>query len=67
MATETAGPRKCLGVDCGKDATALQCPKCQKLGKESYFCSQDCFKKSWVHTEKPHATPNSPADRQTTE
>ena len=40
--------RKCEGVDCGNDASTLQCPKCQKLGQESYFCSQDCFKKNWV-------------------
>jgi methionyl aminopeptidase len=27
----------------------LQCPKCLSLGiKDSYFCSQDCFKKNWV-------------------
>ncbi|KAF9629785.1 putative methionine aminopeptidase 1 protein [Lasiodiplodia theobromae] len=54
MATETAGPRKCLGADCGKDATALQCPTCQKLGKESYFCSQDCFKKNWSEHKALH-------------
>ena len=40
--------RKCIGVDCEKDAGALQCPTCLKLGKESFFCGQDCFKRSWV-------------------
>lgn len=48
MASDDAQPRKCLGKDCPNDATTLQCPTCQKLGKESYFCSQDCFKKNWV-------------------
>jgi methionyl aminopeptidase len=43
-----AAKRRCLGIDCGNDAGALQCPTCQKMGKESFFCSQDCFKKSWV-------------------
>ena len=41
-------PRKCSGADCEKDAGSLQCPNCQKLGNESYFCSQDCFKRNWV-------------------
>lgn len=41
-------PRKCSGGDCENDAGSLQCPNCQKLGKESYFCSQDCFKRNWV-------------------
>jgi hypothetical protein len=40
--------RKCAGADCDKDADTLQCPSCQKMGKESYFCSQDCFKRNWV-------------------
>ena len=40
--------RKCEGADCDEDAGSLQCPTCQKLGKESFFCSQDCFKRNWV-------------------
>ena len=40
--------RKCEGADCDKDAGSLQCPTCQKLGKEAYFCGQDCFKRNWV-------------------
>lgn len=40
--------RKCQGEGCSHDAGALQCPTCQKLGRESYFCSQDCFKRNWV-------------------
>ena len=46
-ATDTT-PKKCIGVDCPNDASSLQCPTCLKLGKESSFCSQDCFKRSWV-------------------
>lgn len=39
----------CAAVDCKNDAH-LQCPTCIKLEKNegSFFCSQDCFKKSWV-------------------
>ncbi|KAF1834178.1 methionine aminopeptidase [Decorospora gaudefroyi] len=52
MATDA--PRKCSGKDCEKDASALQCPNCQKLGKERYFCSQDCFKRNWGEHKKEH-------------
>ncbi|RUS21642.1 methionine aminopeptidase 1 [Endogone sp. FLAS-F59071] len=40
----------CGAVDCENPAK-LQCPTCIKLHIEgSFFCSQDCFKKSWgVH------------------
>lgn len=39
----------CAAVDC-KNEAHLQCPTCIKLNKTegSFFCSQDCFKKSWV-------------------
>lgn len=47
-------PRKCSGKDCENDAGQLQCPNCQKLGKESYFCSQDCFKRNWPEHKKSH-------------
>ncbi|KAI1329787.1 peptidase M24, structural domain-containing protein [Xylariaceae sp. FL0255] len=48
MATETATKAKCLGADCENDAGTLQCPTCLKYGvKDSFFCSQDCFKKNW--------------------
>ena len=48
MASEST-KRKCLGADCENDASSLQCPSCLKLGvKDSFFCSQDCFKKNWV-------------------
>lgn len=48
--------RKCEGADCDKDAGALQCPTCQKAGKESYFCSQDCFKRNWVGQSQQDGT-----------
>ncbi|KAG9241232.1 peptidase M24, structural domain-containing protein [Calycina marina] len=49
MAPETPAIRKCMGSDCVQDAGALQCPTCLKLGiKDSYFCSQDCFRKNWA-------------------
>jgi methionyl aminopeptidase len=50
MAEAAAAARKCAGQDCPNEASSLQCPNCQKMGKESYFCSQDCFKRNWVHT-----------------
>lgn len=49
MTDEPPTKRKCLSVDCDNDAGSLQCPTCLKLGiKDSFFCSQDCFKKNWV-------------------
>lgn len=51
MTSEPPAKKKCLGVDCDNDAGSLQCPTCLKLGiKDSYFCSQDCFKKNWVRS-----------------
>ncbi|KAK9780716.1 putative Methionine aminopeptidase [Seiridium cardinale] len=48
---------KCLGVDCGENAGHLQCPTCLKLGiKDSYFCSQDCFKRNWSTHKTLHQT-----------
>lgn len=49
MTDEPPSKRKCLSADCENDAGSLQCPTCLKLGiKDSFFCSQDCFKKNWV-------------------
>lgn len=51
MADNSEPPSKaiCAGAGCQNGAGALQCPTCQKLGlKNSYFCSQDCFKRNWV-------------------
>ncbi|KAF2666932.1 methionine aminopeptidase 1 [Microthyrium microscopicum] len=46
--------RKCAGSDCDQDAQSLQCPTCQKLGKSSFFCGQDCFKRNWGEHKKEH-------------
>ncbi|KAI9656272.1 MAG: Methionine aminopeptidase 1 [Bathelium mastoideum] len=54
MATDTGKKRKCTGQDCENEAGALQCPTCQKLGKDSYFCSQDCFKRNWSNHKALH-------------
>ncbi|RAL60034.1 hypothetical protein DID88_000660 [Monilinia fructigena] len=56
MVTEdSTSTRKCIGVDCENEAGSLQCPTCLKLGtKDSFFCSQDCFKKSWSEHKKVH-------------
>ncbi|KAI9490854.1 peptidase M24, structural domain-containing protein [Zychaea mexicana] len=39
----------CSSLGC-KEAANLQCPTClkQNVVEGSFFCSQDCFKKSWV-------------------
>ncbi|KAJ4286446.1 Methionine aminopeptidase 1 [Kalmusia sp. IMI 367209] len=54
MAGDAPTARKCSGKDCENDAGQLQCPNCQKMGKESYFCSQDCFKRNWAEHKKSH-------------
>lgn len=46
----SAAKRMCIGVSCINPSGTLQCPTCLKLGKESFFCSQDCFKNSWVRS-----------------
>lgn len=49
MEKEPPTKRQCLGADCDKDASDLQCPTCMKLDiKDSYFCSQQCFQRNWV-------------------
>ncbi|KZF24928.1 putative methionine aminopeptidase, type I [Xylona heveae TC161] len=59
MATEQPAKRRCLGTECPNDAGSLQCPTCLKVGKESFFCSQDCFKKSWGDHKAVHKTANT--------
>ncbi|KAL9128010.1 MAG: hypothetical protein Q9175_007620 [Cornicularia normoerica] len=54
MATVTTRAKRCIGMDCPNDAGTLQCPTCLKLGKESSFCSQDCFKRSWLEHKSVH-------------
>ncbi|KAL1966380.1 hypothetical protein VTN77DRAFT_4522 [Rasamsonia byssochlamydoides] len=51
-----AATRKCLGVDCQNDAGNLQCPTCLKMGTDSFFCSQECFKRSWSTHKAVHKT-----------
>ncbi|KAI0505178.1 methionine aminopeptidase 1 [Xylaria bambusicola] len=46
---------KCQGVDCEEDAGTLQCPTCLKLGKDGFFCSQDCFKRNWTQHKAAHS------------
>lgn len=59
MADEPPTKRKCLSADCENDAGSLQCPTCLKLGiKDSYFCSQDCFKKNWGTHKSMHKQEN---------
>ncbi|PKS06069.1 hypothetical protein jhhlp_007903 [Lomentospora prolificans] len=46
---------KCLGADCENDAGSLQCPTCLKIGiKDSFFCSQECFKRNWNEHKALH-------------
>lgn len=44
-------------MSCENQAGTLQCPNCLKRGKESYFCSQDCFKRSWPEHKAVHRGP----------
>lgn len=47
---------KCTGNECEEEAGKLRCPTCVKLGlKDSYFCSQACFKKSWAAHKGIHS------------
>ncbi|KAF2129117.1 methionine aminopeptidase 1 [Dothidotthia symphoricarpi CBS 119687] len=55
--SEPPSKRQCLGTDCENDAGSLQCPTCLKIGvTDSYFCSQDCFKRSWNEHKTLHKT-----------
>nr|XP_054597430.1 methionine aminopeptidase 1 [Nothobranchius furzeri] len=50
----TEARRECETEGCDRDAK-LQCPTCIKLGIQgSYFCSQECFKGSWVSHKLLH-------------
>ncbi|KAI8075936.1 peptidase M24, structural domain-containing protein [Gilbertella persicaria] len=53
----------CAAIECSNEAR-LQCPTCIKLGKDegSFFCSQDCFKKSWGTHKAIHGNTKSPYD-----
>ena len=55
--------RKASCEGCG-GAAAMQCPTCKKLGlPNSYFCDQDCFKRSWnVHKLKHNISAPEPED-----
>eukprot|EP00042_Codosiga_hollandica_P023066 m.89360 g.89360 ORF g.89360 m.89360 type:complete len:179 (+) comp51032_c0_seq4:20-556(+) len=54
MATST---KSCSTPGCSAEAS-LQCPTCLKLGIKdgSFFCNQDCFKKSWSEHKAVHKT-----------
>ena len=54
MRDVTATEGMCAGLDCQKEAGSLKCPTCLKIGKETSFCSQDCFKKSWSEHKATH-------------
>ncbi|KAF8253746.1 methionine aminopeptidase [Wilcoxina mikolae CBS 423.85] len=54
-ATNTLTKKFCAGVACANAAGTLQCPTCLKLGNaKSFFCSQDCFKRSWSDHKSLH-------------
>jgi len=65
MTADSPAKKECMGADCQNEAGSLQCPTCLKLGvKDSYFCSQECFKRNWVgefHHVVTAAQPNSSA------
>ncbi|KAF7721451.1 Methionine aminopeptidase 1 [Apophysomyces ossiformis] len=51
------GTPVCASLDCTREAH-LQCPTCLKQAnnEHSFFCSQDCFKKSWGQHKTLHAS-----------
>ncbi|KAJ9086626.1 Methionine aminopeptidase 1 [Entomophthora muscae] len=61
MASEQTAVKLCTGLDCNKPSK-LSCPTCIKIGvKDSYFCSQECFKANWtthkfIHKKGPDGT-----------
>lgn len=53
---------KCATEGCDKEAT-LRCPTCLQLEisvEASYFCDQECFRKSWPTHKKLHAKSKLP-------
>ncbi|KAK4983806.1 Methionine aminopeptidase 1 [Elasticomyces elasticus] len=60
MTVEAPSKKQCQGADCENVASALQCPTCQKIGKESFFCSQDCFKRNWSTHKVLHQNQSNP-------
>ncbi|KAI1770167.1 methionine aminopeptidase 1 [Hypoxylon cercidicola] len=53
--SERPSKKKCSGADCRNYAGSLQCPTCLKIGmQETYFCSQDCFKRNWNQHKTLH-------------
>lgn len=61
MAAPEVNQTFCTGQGCSK-VSKLTCPTCLKLGiKDSYFCSQECFKGNWgshklLHKKAPVST-----------
>lgn len=52
--------RICSGADCDNKAGTLQCPTCLKMEiKDSFFCSQDCFKRNWTTHKAVHKAQNA--------
>eukprot|EP01068_Selenidium_serpulae_P009574 Selendium_serpulae@DN5266_c0_g1_i1.p1 len=40
---------------CGNEtSTLLVCPNCSKIGRSSFFCSQDCFRTNWAAHNRLH-------------
>ncbi|KAK9476983.1 peptidase M24, structural domain-containing protein [Lipomyces japonicus] len=62
MVTEIA----CSRQGCEKiTSSSLQCPTCLKLGQDSFFCGQECFKLAWpthklVHKQLQSSRPHDP-------
>ncbi|GLA41949.1 methionine aminopeptidase 1 [Aspergillus niger] len=48
MSSKFVAKRRCLGDGCDNECSTLQCPTCLKLEiRGSFFCSQECFQRSW--------------------
>ncbi|PYH28407.1 methionine aminopeptidase [Aspergillus neoniger CBS 115656] len=57
MTSKFVAKRRCLGDGCDNECSTLQCPTCLKLEiRGSFFCSQDCFQRSWKIHKAIHRT-----------
>jgi len=52
---------KCATPGCQNPASQLRCPECKKIGIESRFCSEECYKKNYKQHKKIHTSALVPA------
>ncbi|KAL9620206.1 MAG: hypothetical protein Q9160_005215 [Pyrenula sp. 1 TL-2023] len=60
MDAKASEPKKCPGLNCGNNISDLKCPTCLKMGIDSFFCSNECFKRSWAEHKTLHKSTRNP-------